>query len=115
MNLKQKIALADLARKVERGIISEQKGKEMFEQITGKSADAVPVEGEDDDLTAHVEALAKTVKTKSASTEKKSEADPGSQFSVATAEQVVNLLQQLKAQEQNPDRIDTERTVQLPE
>lgn len=122
MNLKQKIALAELAKKVDRGIISEAKGRELFEQITGKSADAVPVDGEDDDLTAHVEAIGKkTVKkvTKKVqqdsdqpdTEEKKSEAESQSPFKVATAEEVVSLLQQLKAQtsEPNPDRIDTER------
>ncbi|WP_149242593.1 hypothetical protein [Dyadobacter sp. 32] len=128
MNLKQKIALADLAKKVERGIISEEKGKVLFEQITGRNADAVPVPGEDDKLVAQVDAIAKTVgKGKGAKgkavaepeTEKKSEADPESQFKVATAEEVLSLLQQLKVQEQNPeahqDRIDTVRTVQMEE
>jgi hypothetical protein len=123
MNLKQKIALADLAKKVERGIVSEKKGKELFEQITGKSADAVPVDGEDDELTRQVDAIAKTVgkgkRAKESDTEKKSQEDPENVFKVATAEEVISLFQQLTAYqdnlETNPDRIDTVRTVQLPE
>ena len=121
MDLKQKIALAELKKKVDRGIISEEKGMELFEQITGRNANDVPVEG--DKLAEHVDALAKTTKNKGKAkqetkpedfTEKKSETDPASQFQVSTAQQAVKLFQQFTVQ-QNPDRIDTERTKEQPD
>lgn len=57
MNLKQKIALSELKRQVDRGIVSEEKSKELFEQITGRSADDVPVEGKDDELIEQIDAI----------------------------------------------------------
>ncbi|MCE6987493.1 hypothetical protein [Dyadobacter sp. CY323] len=44
MNIKQKIALKQLAQRVSRGIISEEKGREEFKKITGREPDEQPAD-----------------------------------------------------------------------
>ena len=108
MSLKEKIALADLVKKVQRGILTEEQGKARFKEITGRDPDESIDEQQDADLVDHLEALAKTVPAKPAASkkkavEKKVVTDPETEM-----QESIN-----PDDSQHPERIDTERTIQV--
>ncbi|WP_254562131.1 hypothetical protein [Dyadobacter diqingensis] len=124
MSLKEKIALADLVKKVQRGILTEEQGKARFKEITGRDPDESIDEQQDADLVNHLDALAKTVPAKPAASkkkpvEKKVVTDPQAETQEPNnqddSQQPENDQDenQLTEVTQHPERIDTQRTIQV--